>query len=84
MTDIKAIIKKIDTLAPIPQVAHKFLDASRDKNRSMKELSKIIRNTCAILFGSPIKGEFIETDDVIVISLIFLRGSSWASTSSNT
>jgi len=42
MSDIKSIIKKIDHLTPIPQVASKVMSIAEDPKSSMYDLSKVI------------------------------------------
>jgi len=42
MIDIESIIKKIDRLKPVPQVAHKVMAIAENPESSMSELSKII------------------------------------------
>ena len=42
MSDIKSIIKGIDKLKPIPQVASKVMSIARDPESSMSDLSKVI------------------------------------------
>lgn len=43
MNDVENIIKEIDKLQPIPQVAQKVLAIVQDRNSSLSELSTIIR-----------------------------------------
>ena len=42
MNDVENIIKEIDKLQPIPQVAHRVLAIVQDRNSSLSELSTII------------------------------------------
>ena len=42
MSDIKSIIKRIDGLKPIPQVASKVMSIAEDPESSMSDLSKVI------------------------------------------
>ncbi len=42
MKDVKSIIKKIDKLKPIPQVAHKIMSIIDDPNSSMSQLTEVI------------------------------------------
>ncbi len=42
MSDIKSIIKKIDTLKPVPQVVNKVMAIDQDPDSSMSDLSKVI------------------------------------------
>ena len=42
MKDIKNIVKKIDTLKPIPQVANRIMSLVEDPNSSMSQLTDVI------------------------------------------
>jgi putative nucleotidyltransferase with HDIG domain len=42
MRDIESIIKKIDRLKPVPQIAHKVMSIAENPESSMSDLSKII------------------------------------------
>ncbi len=48
MSDLKSIIKKIDSLKPVPQVANKVMSIARDPNSSMADLSKVIIYDAAV------------------------------------
>lgn len=48
MSNIKSIIKKIDSLKPVPQVANKVMSIARDPNSSMSDLSKVIVYDAAV------------------------------------
>ncbi len=48
MSNIKSIIKKIDSLKPVPQVANKVMSIARDPNSSMADLSKVIVYDAAV------------------------------------
>lgn len=48
MSDIKSIIKKIDHLTPIPQVASKVMSIAEDPKSSMYDLSKVITYDTAV------------------------------------
>ncbi len=48
MNPIKSIIKKIDRLKPVPQVAHKVMSITQDPGSSMADLSKIIAYDTAL------------------------------------
>lgn len=48
MSNIKSIVKKIDSLKPVPQVANKVMSIARDPNSSMSDLSKVIVYDAAV------------------------------------
>ena len=48
MSDLKSIIKKIDSLKPVPQVANKVMAIAKDPNSSMSDLSKVIVYDAAV------------------------------------
>ena len=48
MNDITSIIKKIDRLKPMPQVASKVMSIAQDPETSMSDLSKIIVYDAAV------------------------------------
>jgi len=48
MLDIASIIKKIDSLKPIPQVAHKIMSIVEDPESSLPNLSKVIGYDSAV------------------------------------
>lgn len=75
MLDITSIIKKIDTLKPIPQVAHKVMSIVEDPESSLPDLSKVIVYDSAVTanllkvansayFGRP--GKFDSVQQAIV------------------
>jgi HD-like signal output (HDOD) protein len=75
MLDITSIIKKIDSLKPIPQVAHKILSIVEDPESSLPDLSKVIKYDSAVTanllkvansayFGRP--GKFDSVHQAIV------------------
>ncbi len=75
MLDITSIIKKIDSLKPIPQVAHKIMSIVEDPESSLPDLSKVIEYDSAVTanllkvansayFGRP--GKFNSVHQAIV------------------
>lgn len=48
MSNIKSIVKKIDSLKPVPQVANKVMSIAKDPNSSMADLSKVIIYDAAV------------------------------------
>ena len=75
MFDIKSIIKKIDSLKPIPQVAHKIMSIVEDPESSLPDLSKVIEYDSSVTanllkvansayFGRP--GKFDSVHQAIV------------------
>ena len=75
MFDIKSIIKKIDSLKPIPQVAHKIMSIIEDPESSLPDLSKVIEYDSSVTanllkvansayFGRP--GKFDSVHQAIV------------------
>jgi HD-like signal output (HDOD) protein len=48
MLDLKTIMKKIDTLKPIPQVAHKIMSIVEDPESSLPDLAKVIGYDSAV------------------------------------
>lgn len=48
MTDIEAIIAKIDAMKPIPQIAHKVMAIAKDPESSMADLAKVISVDAAV------------------------------------
>jgi len=75
MLDITSIIKKIDSLKPIPQVAHKIMSIVEDPESSLPDLSKVIGYDSAVTanllkvansayFGRP--GKFDSVHQAIV------------------
>lgn len=48
MHDITSIMKKIDKLKPIPQVAHKIMSIAEDPESSLPDLSKVITHDSAV------------------------------------
>ena len=48
MLDIKPIMKKIDTLKPIPQVAHKIMSIVENPESSLPDLAKVIGYDSAV------------------------------------
>ena len=42
MRDIETIIRQVDTLRPVSQVANKIMSIAKDPNSSMSELSDVI------------------------------------------
>jgi len=92
MKDIKSIIKKIDRLKPIPQVASKVMSIAQDPESSMADLSEIIVYDTALTanllkiansayFGLPGKVDSVHHAIVYmgmdqVVSLVLLAGSA--------
>jgi putative nucleotidyltransferase with HDIG domain len=75
MLDLTPIMKKIDTLKPIPQVAHKILSIVEDPESSLPDLAKVIEYDSAVTanllkvansayFGRP--GKFDSVHQAIV------------------
>jgi putative nucleotidyltransferase with HDIG domain len=75
MFDITSIMKKIDSLKPIPQVAHKIMSIVEDPESSLSELSKVIEYDSSVTanllkvansayFGRP--GKFDSVHQAIV------------------
>ena len=75
MLDITSIMKKIDSLKPIPQVAHKIMSIVEDPESSLPDLSKVIGYDSAVTanllkvansayFGRP--GKFDSVHQAIV------------------
>ncbi len=48
MSDLKSIIKKIDSLKPVPQVVNKVMSIAQDPASSMSDLSKVIVYDAAV------------------------------------
>ena len=92
MSDLKSIIKKIDSLKPVPQVANKVMSIAKDSNSSMADLSKVIVYDAAVTanllkvansayFGMSGKGDSVHQAIVYmgmsqVIDLVTLASSS--------
>lgn len=88
MHDITSIIKKIDSLKPIPQVANKIISIAEDPESSLQELSKVITYDSAVTanllkvansayFGRPAKFDSIHQAIVylgmdVVVDLVLL------------
>ena len=75
MLDITSIMKKIDSLKPIPQIAHKIMSIVEDPESSLPDLSKVIGYDSAVTanllkvansayFGRP--GKFDSVHQAIV------------------
>lgn len=92
MNDVKSIIKKIDMLKPIPQVATKVMSIAQDPDSSMSDLSKVIVYDAAVTanlmklansayFGLPEKVDSVHQAIVYmgmaqVVDLVLLTASS--------
>ena len=88
MHDIASIIKKIDSLKPIPQVANKILSIAEDPESSLPELTQVITYDSAVTanllkianstyFGRPAKFDSIHQAIVylgmdLVVDLVLL------------
>jgi putative nucleotidyltransferase with HDIG domain len=92
MKDLHAIIRQIDSLAPIPQVAHKVLSIAQDPKGSPSEMSEIILYDQALTanllkicnsayFGLPKKIESVRQGIVLmginrVVDIVIMMGAA--------
>ncbi|MBW1721254.1 MAG: HDOD domain-containing protein [Deltaproteobacteria bacterium] len=92
MKDIREIIKKIDALKPMPQVAQKVMAIAKDPQSSMADLSEIIIYDQALtanvlklcnsaLFGLPNKVESVQQAIVYlgmdqIVDLVLISGGA--------
>ena len=92
MSDIQSILKEIDRLKPIPQVAHKILSIIENPDSSMADLSDVIMHDVAVTanllkvansayFGLPRKFESARQAIVFlgmdqVVDLVLMTSSS--------